>query len=55
MQTICIADITNIVLDPSTCPSNNFIQVSSGSVTLGKPVDSPGYGWDIDYGRTDIE
>lgn len=55
MQAICITHITNIALDSSTCPSNNFIQVPSGKVALGKPVDSSGYGWDIDYGRTDME
>lgn len=30
---------------------NDFIKVKSGDVTFGKAVDSPDYGWDIDYGE----
>lgn len=32
-------------------PVNPFVPVSGGTVTLGKPVDFPTFGWDNEYGE----
>ena len=34
---------------------NSFITVPAGRVRLGKPVNFPTYGWDCEYGETDME
>ena len=32
-------------------PVNEYISVPAQTVTLGKPVDHPSFGWDNEYGR----
>ncbi len=34
---------------------NEMIEVTGGRVKLGKPADSPTYGWDIEYGDRQVE
>lgn len=36
-------------------PVNSLVQVSAEHVVLGKDIDYPGYGWDNEYGRRDID
>ena len=33
---------------------NEFVNVPTGKVTLGKPEDFPSYGWDNEYGQAVI-
>ena len=34
---------------------NSLITIPAGRVRLGKPVNFPTYGWDCEYGETDME
>ena len=36
-------------------PRNEMIRVAGGVAELGKPEDDPSYGWDIEYGRRNVE
>lgn len=41
----------NRCLDANSAPSNNLIPIKGDKVILGKPYDSPLYGWDNEYGE----
>ena len=38
----------------NTAPENELVGVDGGSVVLGRPKDSPIYGWDCDYSEGDV-
>ncbi len=48
---------SDITVDPVAgehYPHNEFVQMAPASVTLGKPVNFPSFGWDNEYGEKHI-
>ena len=41
--------------DAGAPPANAWVDVPAGAVSLGKPFDSPRYGWDNEYGHHQAE
>ncbi|QEA14125.1 5-histidylcysteine sulfoxide synthase [Comamonas flocculans] len=41
--------------DSSPAPQNSLVEVPAGHVRLGKPFDSPRYGWDNEYGHHEAD
>ncbi len=41
--------------DTGKAPHNTLIDIAQGQVQLGKPLDSPRYGWDNEYGHHEVD
>ncbi|WP_024538017.1 5-histidylcysteine sulfoxide synthase [Comamonas badia] len=41
--------------DGGKAPHNTLVDIAQGHVRLGKPFDSPRYGWDNEYGRHEAD
>ncbi|NEO41757.1 MAG: 5-histidylcysteine sulfoxide synthase [Moorea sp. SIOASIH] len=48
-------DSWNYAVSNGKVSRNEMLQVSGGSVALGKPEDYPIYGWDSEYGNRSVE
>ncbi|NEP22144.1 5-histidylcysteine sulfoxide synthase [Moorena sp. SIO3I6] len=48
-------DSWNYAVSNGKVSKNEMLQVSGGSVELGKPEDYPTYGWDSEYGNRSVE
>ena len=42
-------------LSTRAAPANPMVAHGATSVTIGKPLDWPTYGWDNEYGRRDVQ
>lgn len=42
---------SNICRDTGPAPTNELLPVQGASVTVGKSMDDPLYGWDVEYGK----
>ncbi len=50
LELLCAHPLWQADDDQDTDPQNRLLDVAGGDVTIGRPQDSPYYGWDSEYG-----